>query len=173
MENTVISFNRSENSWLVFPLKKEKSFCIFFLEKVKYQHISTVGNTEHIILINQMSKPETFAFPDHWSNVGAERVGFSDRHLETLWVHMSSGNFGLICVHLRGMSVSIWDGWRGFTNILEGFFFFFSEWRQFYHALSWTPTSISPILPHYHLVYKHCQALAPIFELRLLYGYCR
>lgn len=65
MGNTVISFNRSENSWFLFPLRKEKSFCIFFSEKVKYQYISTVENTDYIILINQMSKPETFAFPDH------------------------------------------------------------------------------------------------------------
>ena len=65
MGKTVISFNRSENSWLVFPLRKKKKFFFFFPEKAKYQHTSTVGNTEHIILINQMSKPQTFAFPDH------------------------------------------------------------------------------------------------------------
>ena len=65
MKNTVISFNRSENSWLVFPLRKKIPFVFFFSEKVKYQHISTVGNIEHIILINQTSKPQTFASPDH------------------------------------------------------------------------------------------------------------
>lgn len=34
---------------------------------------------------------------------------------------MSSENFGLMCVHLRGMAISISDGWRGFTNILDFF----------------------------------------------------
>lgn len=80
---------------------------------------------------------------------------------------MSNGNFGLMCVHLRGMAISISDGWKGFTNTLGFLFFLFSDGVNSIIALSATPTSISPILPHYHPVYKHCQAMSPIFELRL------
>ena len=147
MGKTVISFNRSEHSWLVFPLRKKKSFFFFFYWKAKYKHTSTIWNTEHIILINQMSKPQTFAFPDHWSNGGAEWVSFSEGHLNLCRVHESSGNLGLMWVHLRGMAIRISDGQKESNDFFFLFYSGFSSTCCFFFLNSYLNFPSSPSLP--------------------------
>ena len=146
MGKTVISFNRSENSWLVFPLRKNK-ILFFFSEKAKYQHTSTVGNTKHIILINQMSKPQTFAFPDHWSNGGAEWVSFSEGHLNLRRVHETSVNLGLMWVPLRGMAIRISDGQKESNDFFFLFYSGFSSIYCFFFLNSYLNFPNSPSLP--------------------------
>ena len=104
-----IAYEKNSNHF--YKIKNLPKFCtcIWFQQRtnlfaLKYNRIRDYLSN------SQMSKPQTFAFPDHWSNGGAEWVSFSEGHLNLLRVHESSGNLGLMWVHLREMAIRISDG---------------------------------------------------------------
>lgn len=109
-------FNRSENNWLVFPLRKKKSFVFFFFLKKSNINISAQLETPSILFLSikcQNHRPLPFQIIDL---MGVQSQLLSQRVILNLHrVHMSSGNLGLMGVHLRQIAIRIIEGWKEFN----------------------------------------------------------